>query len=201
MGRFIVFEGIDGCGKTTQIGMLEKELAAKYSPLRLREPGGTPVGERVREILADPALKDMSPMTECLLFMAARAQLIDTQVRPALAAGRVVILDRYYYSTAAYQGAAGRMGVEFVLQLAEQTFQFPPPDLVILLDVEPQTAVARRTRVSDRMELKGTEFQEKVREAYLKMAKRDPIRFHVVNALDPVQRVHDRILDVVKHAL
>jgi len=105
-GSLIAFEGIDGCGKTTQIGLLEASLAPHRRLLRLREPGGTEVGERIRALLADGRHAEMTARTELLLFMAARAQLVAEKIEPGLRGGFVVLLDRYYYSTAAYQGGA-----------------------------------------------------------------------------------------------
>jgi dTMP kinase len=200
-GTFIVFEGIDGCGKTTQIGLLEGVLSKHHHVVRLREPGGTPIGERIREVLLDARHAEMSPMTEFLLYMASRAQLVEETIRPALKRGRVVLLDRYYFSTAAYQGAAGKLGVDYVLDFAEETCRFPQPDLVVVLDVDPAEAARRSMREKDRVEAKGLAYQRKVRAAYLAMAKRDPKRFRVVKASGSIDTVHPNVVEVVTRAL
>ncbi len=198
-GRFIVFEGIDGCGKTTQIGMLESALQRKV--VRLREPGGTPIGEDIRVVLLNAKHAGMSPTTEFLLYMASRAQLVEQEIRPALKRGDVVLLDRYYYSTAAYQGAAGKLGVKYVLDFAEKTCGFPKPDLVVLLDVDPEEAARRTTREKDRVEAKGLGYQKRVRAAYLAIAKAQKRRFRVVGTSGSIQAVHEKVLEVVTRAL
>lgn len=194
---FIVFEGIDGSGKTTQIDMLEKWLADKVGVerLRLREPGGTAVGERVREILKDKSLISMTPKAELMLFMAARQQLVDERIEPARWAGKIVILDRYYFSTMAYQGAAGKLGVSTVRMLAEDFLHLPKPDLVILLDVDVDTASARRGKeFQDRIEAKGLDYQKNVRVAFIEMSTKYS-NFAVVDASRSADAVH---LDVVR---
>jgi dTMP kinase len=198
-GRFIVFEGIDGCGKTTQIGMLESALKRKV--VRLREPGGTPIGEDIRVVLLNAKHAGMSPTTEFLLYMASRAQLVEQEIRPALKRGDVVLLDRYYYSTAAYQGAAGKLGVKYVLDFAEKTCGFPKPDLVVLLDVDPEEAARRTTREKDRVEAKGIEYQKRVRAAYLAIAKAQKRRFRVIGTSGSIQAVHEKVLEVVTRVL
>ncbi len=196
---FIVFEGIDGCGKTTQIGLLESALGRRV--LRLREPGGTAIGEDVRVVLLNAKHAGMSPMTEFLLYMASRAQLVEQEIRPALRRGVVVLLDRYYYSTAAYQGAAGKIGVRYVLDFAEKTCGFPKPDLVVLLDVDAEEAARRSTREKDRVEAKGLAYQKKVRQAYLNIAKEEKRRFRVIPTSGSIEDVHQAVKEVVTRAL
>ncbi len=199
-GRLIVFEGIDGCGKSTQIARLEKDLRRTRRVLRLREPGGTPIGERIRELLADVRHAEMDARTELLLFMASRAQLVEERIRPALAKGAIVLLDRYYHSTAAYQGAAGEIGVRFVLDFAERTMKFPRPDLVLLLDLDPAEAARRTNRARDRVEAKGLAYQRRVRAGFLRMARADR-RFRVVDASAPVDEVQRAVTAGVRRAL
>src|SRR5687767_5509463 len=137
-GRFIVFEGIDGSGKSSVSARIEERLkSAGRRVLRTREPGGTPIGEKVRAVLLDPAHAEMVPWTELFLYMASRAQLVEQVIRPALKEGVDVLCDRYYYSTAAYQGAAGKVGVPVVLKIAQDVAKFQRPDLVLLFDVPP----------------------------------------------------------------
>ncbi len=199
-GSLIVLEGIDGCGKTTQIERLEAALSAHRKVARLREPGGTIVGEKIRELLANPDHAAMTPRAELLLFMAARAQLADEKIGPALRGGLIVLLDRYYHSTAAYQGGASGLGVGKVLDLVD-TLRFPKPDLVVLLDLDPAEAAKRMDRAKDRIEAKGADYQWKVRSTFLKMARDDRKRFRVIDASRTPDEVHQAILKVVKRVL
>ncbi len=201
-GRFIVFEGIDGCGKTTQVEQLVTALEKQgRSVLRLREPGGTPLGDAVRGLLLERRGFAMSAWTEVFLFMASRAQLVAEKLLPALEEGRTIVLDRYYYSTAAYQGAAGKVGVPLVIDLAESVANFPKADLVLLLDIDPQVALRRLGGARDRVEDKGTAYQKKVRAAFLKIAAADKKRFRVIDASQPREKVHAQILAEVKRAI
>lgn len=199
-GSLIVLEGIDGSGKTTQADRLEAALLKFRKVERLREPGGTVVGEKLRDLLADPSHAEMTPRTELLLFMAARAQLADEKIGPALRGGGVVLLDRYYHSTAAYQGGASGLGVGKVLDLVE-TLRFPKPDLVVLLDLDPAEAAKRMDGAKDRIESKGPDYQWRVRSTFLKMARDDRKRFRVIDASRPPDDVHDAILKAVKRVL
>ena len=199
-GSLIVFEGIDGSGKSTQIEKLEAALSKFRKVERLREPGGTVVGEKIRELLANPDHAELTPRAELLLFMAARAQLAEQKIGPALRGGLVVLLDRYYHSTAAYQGGASGLGVGKVLDLVE-TLRFPKPDLVVLLDLDPAEAAKRTDRPKDRIESKGPDYQWKVRSTFLKMARDDRKRFRIIDATRTPDEVHDAILKVVKRVL
>jgi len=199
-GSLIVLEGIDGCGKTTQVAKLEEALGKFRQVVRLREPGGTVVGEKIRELLAAPEHSEMSLRTELLLFMAARAQLAEEKIGPALRGGMVVLLDRYFHSTAAYQGGASGLGVKKVLELVE-TLRFPKPDLVVLLDIDPGEAAKRMNRPADRIEAKGADYQWKVRSTFLKMARDDRKRFRIIDASRTPEEIHEAILKVVKRVL
>jgi dTMP kinase len=199
-GTLIVLEGIDGCGKTTQAGRLAEALSKYRKVERLREPGGTVVGEKIRELLANPDHAEMTARAELLLFMAARAQLAEEKIGPALRGGLIVLLDRYYHSTAAYQGGASGLGVSKVLDLVD-TLRFPKPDLVVLLDLDPTEAAKRMDRSKDRIEARGADFQWKVRSTFLKMARDDRKRFRVIDASKTPDEVHDAILRVVKRVL
>ncbi|MBI4566628.1 MAG: dTMP kinase [Planctomycetes bacterium] len=200
-GRLIVVEGVDGAGKTTQIRLLERSLGRRRRLIRLREPGGTRLGERIRRLLLDIRHEEMAPVTEVLLYMAARAQLVEEQIRPALRRGANILLDRYYHSTAAYQGAAGGFGVRGILDLAERRLKFPRPDLVLLLDLPPRTAARRFGAKKDRVERKGVAYQERVRAAFLSMARQDRRLFRVVDADRPVDQVHHDVLEIIGHVL
>ncbi len=200
-GRFIVLEGIDGSGKSSVAKRLEEHLKSRgRRVLRTREPGGTPIGEKVRALLLDPANAEMAPWTELFLYMASRAQLVGQAIRPALAEGIDVLCDRYYYSTAAYQGAAGNVGIPVVLRIAEEVAKFMKPDLVLLLDLPPATARARDGDRRDRVEAKGAAYQERVRRGFLRMAKADR-RFRVLDATRPANLVFEDARKAVDRAL
>jgi dTMP kinase len=182
-GLFVAFEGVEGAGKGTQIRMAEEYLrAGGHDVLVTREPGGTEIGERVREILLDPRTGKVDARAEALLFAAARAQTVTSVIRPALADGKVVICDRYVDSSLAYQGWGRGLGEQDVLTLNVWATQGLFPDLVILLHLEPERGLLRSTESPDRMELEGQDFHAKVADAYLKIAEEHPERFVVVEA-------------------
>ena len=176
MGRgcFITFEGIDGCGKSTQIRYLTSYLEEHgRDHLLLREPGGTVIGEGIRNILLDKKNTGMTAMTELLLFEAARAQIVSEVIIPAVDSGKIVICDRFFDSTSAYQGFARNMGSEVVEELNSLATGGFEPDITFLLDISPEEALSRRVARGDedRIEKLGMEFQEKVREGYLELAR------------------------------
>jgi len=192
---FITFEGVDGSGKSTQAELLRDALAAEGREVVLtREPGGTEIGERVRELVLDgPA---MTPWAEAALFAAARAELVETVIRPALARGASVISDRYIDSSLAYQGIARGVGVEHVLELNLHAVQGLLPDRTVLLLVEPELA-ARRAVLKDRLEREGAAFHERVAAAYRELADLYPGRIVAFDgARDPdvlAREIHERI--------
>jgi len=201
-GAFIVVEGIDGSGKSTMAGHIANELRRRgREVVRTREPGGTPLSEKIRELLLDPKNAEMVPFTELFLYMASRAQLVDQVIRPALAKGVDVVCDRYYYSTAAYQGAAGRVGIDTVIAVAEKIAKFRKPDLVVLLDLDPGLARSRDGIRNDRVESKGLDYQKKVRSGFLKLAKRDRKRVKVVDASRPAESVFGDVQKAVNRVL
>jgi dTMP kinase len=152
-------------------------------------------------VLADPRHKALTPLAELFLFMACRAQLVQERLRPALARGEDVLLDRYYYSTAAYQGAAGRVGASTVLDLAERVARFPRPDLVLLLDLPPATARRREGVRTDRVERKGEPYQARVRRGFLALARREPRRFRVLDASGSADEVFSAAWKAVSRGL
>jgi dTMP kinase len=177
--RFFSLEGIDGSGKTTQIDMLIAALTKEgYSGVKLREPGGAKISERIREILLDPAFKGvMGDKTELLLYNAARAQVIHEIIQPALDAGKVVIADRFAWSTFAYQGYARGLGAGMVQQLTELTCGGCFPELTVVLDIDVQRGRARtakRGEAPDRLEQEKADFFERVRQGYLAAAREYP---------------------------
>jgi len=195
-GLFITFEGCDGSGKSTQIALLAERLGALGLDVRLfREPGGPVpggVGERIRDVLLDPALDDMDPLTELLLYEAARAELVAHHYRPALAAGAVVLGDRYMDSTTAYQGyGRGVLPIDDIVALNRLATGGLVPDLTVLLDVDAADGLTQATReCADRLERAGAAFHERVRNGYLAIGVADPGRVKVVprGPLDEVAR-------------
>jgi dTMP kinase len=187
---FISLEGIDGSGKTTQAKLLAEELGS--DAILVREPGGTPASEKIRELLADPAIP-LDRFTELLLFCAARAQLIEEVIHPALEREATVICDRYSDSSIAYQGGGRGLGADYVRQLCNATTGGLWPELTILLWVEPEAAL-RRAQGDDRFEAEGIEFQRGVAAAYRELAEQEPGRIRLVDAEGPVDEVHQAVM-------
>ena len=203
-GLFITFEGIDGCGKSTQIGLLESYLKEKGKEvLLIREPGGTAVGEKIREILLEKKNDSMKPLTELLLFEAARAQITEEKIIPATEAGKVVICDRFFDSTTAYQGYAREMGTELTDLLNGIATAGRSPDITFVLDIDPEQAYARRVGrggEEDRMEALGLLFQQKVREGYLKLASDNP-RVRVIDASATPEEISEQIKGMIDNVI
>jgi dTMP kinase len=188
---FITFEGLDGSGKTTQAELLAETLRGEgRNVLATREPGGTPLGEEVRRLLLEGV--EMSAWAEAALFAAARAELADTVISPALAAGRDVLCDRYLDSSLAYQGIARGLGVERVLQLNLNATEGLLPDRTFLVLVDPEIA-AERSMGSDRIEREGLEFQQKVDRAYRELASMFPNRITTVDGNRPPDVIAEEI--------
>jgi len=197
-GRFIVLDGPDGCGKSTQVKRLCQWLGTQgVATVTFRDPGDTQIGEQIRQILLSPEHRDMGTMTELLLYMASRGQLWTEKITPALQAGHCVVLDRWLSSTCAYQGHAGGFGMDKVIRIAEQTLERVWPDLTVILDVDLATAASRMRRSLDRMEQKGDAYHQKVREGFLQLV-RGRKGFVVVDASRGVETVHEEIVGVVQ---
>jgi dTMP kinase len=211
MVMFITLEGIEGSGKTTQAKHMVDFFRAKGSDCVLtREPGGTAIGQKIRSILLDPDSKNMSPLTELLLYNADRAQHIDELVGPALAAGKIVICDRYFDATWVYQGFARGIDMTLVDGLHRLLFKGLKPDITILLDLAPQLGLTRawqqienggRTEAETRFEKEAVAFHNKVRSGYLKLARREPERFKVVDAAADERTVKETIIDILTAAV
>jgi len=210
-GIFITFEGIEGCGKSTQAALLGEALKKKgYQVILTREPGGTSIGDRIRAILLDRAHDMISPLTELFLYAAARRQHVDELIDPALQEGKIVLCDRYADATTAYQGAARKIDA----LLVEESIRMATGDLLpvrtFLLDCEVSAGLSRAiTRNSqndslereDRFEREAVEFHERVREGYLAIAKRDPDRFRVIDATESIEKIHAIINQEVESIL
>ncbi len=197
-GKFIVLDGGDGCGKSTQVEMLSKWLGSNgVEVVSFRDPGDTVVGEKVREILLDTAHEGMGDNVEVLLYMAARGQLWKEKIGPALAEGKCVVMDRWVSSTCAYQGCAGGFGVEKVIRLGTDCLERVWPDLTIVLDVDLETSGARMDRQLDRMEQKGADYHAKVREGFLKLADAGE-NVVVVDASESIEKVGEQVMDEVR---
>jgi dTMP kinase len=195
-GLFVTLEGIDRSGKTTQARLLCEALGSEA--LCLREPGGTALGERVRELLKGEALR-MGPEAEALLFAAARAELVAHVIRPALEEGRVVVCDRFLDSSLAYQGVARGLGLDRVARVNELATGGLVPDLTLLLEVDPVAAAARAGE-TDRFEGEGRALQERVGVAYEQLAAEDPERWRRIDASRPRDDVHRDVLHEVRRA-
>jgi dTMP kinase len=201
-GLFIAFEGVEGAGKGTQIERAERFLTEQgLDVLVTREPGGTEPGERIRDVLLDPAIGKLDPRAEALLFAASRAQTVANVIRPALADGKIVLCDRYVDSSLAYQGWARGLGEPDILSLNVWATQGLFPDLVILLHLEPERGLLRSTDPPDRIELEGQNFHAKVADAYLKIAEEHPERFVIVEADADHDAVFERVRDALQTAL
>jgi dTMP kinase len=200
---FVTFEGPEGSGKSTQIRQLAAALEAqKLSVLVTREPGGTTIGNAIRAVLLDPARTEMSPRAETLLFNAARAQIVDQVIRPALAEGTLVLCDRYADSTLAYQGFGHGQPLEPLRQLAAYATAGLMPDLTIYLDIDVQEGLKRKQAGGaeewNRMEEKALAFHQAVRAGYLQLAAAEPQRWLVVDAAQSIEAVHAEIFSRVQ---
>ncbi len=190
---FISLEGVDGSGKSTQARLLVEALGAET--VAIREPGGTEAAERIRDLLADPAVP-LEPLAELLLFLAARADLTERVIRPALEAGRTVVSDRFSDSSVAYQGAARGLGVGEVIGLCDTATDGLWPDLTLLLKVEPELSLGRADG-EDRFESEGLELQRAVARAYEEIAIIASDRVVVIDADGTVDEVHERVMEAV----
>lgn len=201
-GLFLSFEGTEGCGKSTQLGLLARRLRAQgYQTLETVEPGGTPIGAQIRRILLDPANRELSPVAELLLYFASRAQNVDERIEPALVSGAIVLTDRFTDSSMAYQGFGRALGVQAVLDLDRIACRRLTPDLTFLFDIDLETGL-RRARARNagqqmieesRIDEEAVEFHRRVRDAYLQMAAAEPSRFRVVDANSDPDTIHQAV--------
>jgi dTMP kinase len=180
-GIFITFEGSEGCGKSTQSRLLYRHLKQKgYPVMYLREPGGTKISEKIRKILLDAKNGAMSPETEMLLYMAARAQVVKELISPALREGKIVICDRFLDSTLAYQGCGLGMDTVFIRAVGSFATQSIKPDLTILMDLPVEAGLKHRHLTKDRIEQRSLQYHGRVREGYLALSRQEPKRIKIV---------------------
>lgn len=202
-GLFITVEGIDGCGKSTQARLIAAAFeAAGHDVLRLREPGGAKISEQIRAILLDPANAEMGDVCELLLYEAARAQLVHQVIRPALAAGKTVVCDRFYDSTTAYQAFADGLDRNMVSQANELAVDGCRPDLTLVFDLPVEDALRRRSgrEAEDRLELKGLEFQERVAAGFRAVAVDEPDRVKLIDAGGSIAEVFSGVAAELRSA-
>lgn len=202
-GHFITVEGIDGVGKSTQAVLIEAVLdSAGYDVLRLREPGGVKISEQIRAILLDPANAEMGDVCELLLYEAARAQLVHQVIRPALAAGKTVVCDRFYDSTTAYQAFADGLDRNMVSQANELAVDGCRPDLTLVFDLPVEDALRRRSgrEAEDRLELKGMEFQERVAAGFRAVAADELDRVKLIDAGGSIAEVFSGVAAELRSA-
>lgn len=196
--RFIVFDGIEGCGKTTQIERLRQTLEQRgHRVLALRDPGSTRISESIRAILLDPANDDIAMRCEMLLYMAARAQMMSQLILPALSRGQIVLCDRFVSSTLAYQGGGEGLEAAEICAVADVAVQRRWPDLTVILDLPVEATDARLNRPRDRIEQRPVEYHRRVRENYLDQARRQPERYRVVDARQSVEVVEQAVREAV----
>lgn len=200
-GLFITFEGIDGCGKTTQIELLKEELEKKgYTVLLTREPGARGLGEKLREILLNYD-GEVSSNCESFLFLADRAQHIDTIIKPAIDKGVIVLCDRHTDSTVAYQGYGRQLDLEQIYQLNKIATNGIIPDITFILDIDIDTSLQRIGKGRDRMENSGREFFERVRKGYIEISEKEPQRVKLLQGNSPIKDIQNKISDYVQGLL
>ena len=201
-GRILVFDGPDGGGKTTQVDRFTDYLQRhRLEVCTVREPGGTQIGEQIRCLLLDPENREMDMRCEMLLYMASRAQLVASTIRPALRQGKIVLADRFVSATMAYQGAGGHISREEIRKVGQIALGDCWPDLVVILDVDQMTTNLRLNPNLDRIERRSAEYHQMVRAEFLEQARRDPRRYAVVNASGDADSVFVRIVDAVRSQL
>jgi dTMP kinase len=200
---FITFEGSDGSGKSTQIHLLEDYLRKNGQDVQLtREPGGTDIGEGIRQVLLDMAHEKMHARTETLLFNAARAQLIEQEIRPALSGGKVVLCDRFADSTVAYQGYGREQNIEELKRLISFATGGLSPDLTLYLDLPPEEGIRRKLAdYQNRLDVQGLSFYRRVEAGYRELIAQEPQRWVVINAGRSLEEVHQEVVRAVQGKL
>lgn len=202
-GKLISFEGPDGSGKTTQIELLEDYLKGKgYNIIKTREPGGTPISEKIRDVILDNGNKEMCGMCEALLYAASRAQLVEEVIKPSINDGKIVICDRFVHSSLVYQGIARNLGVDRIRGINDAALNGLTADLVIMLNMSYEEGLRRKQKqqVLDRIENSGDDFHKKVFEGYMKIAEKSD-KIEVVDASGSVEVIHHDIIKLMDKIL
>ena len=199
MSLFISMEGPDGSGKTLQMDLLEKSLLSRgLSVVRSREPGGTVIGEKIRNVILDPSGKEMDPVTEAYLYAASRAQHVAEKIRPALESGAIVLLDRFVDSSLVYQGIGRGLGIDYVWDLNHFAIGGLLPDVTFIVYIDYEEGLRRKAHQSghtlDRLEREKEAFHRKVNEGYLELARRFPERIRLIDGARDIETVHQDIL-------
>ncbi len=202
-GMFISLEGVEGCGKSIQAELLADHIAKLgHSVIRTHEPGGTPIAEKIREILLDPRNSDMTHITELLLYLASRAQHVVQLILPALNEGKIVVCERFSDATFAYQGYARGLDMDSLKQMNDVATGGLEPDLTLLLDLDAEYGLSRKQHDQrDRLENESVDFHNKVREAYLVIAHQSPERVQVIDANGSIEAIHLSIRECVDQRL
>ena len=201
---FITLEGPEGSGKSTQIKRLAKHLESMgYPVITTREPGGTPIGDQIRQVLVRMENKELHPRTEILLFLSARAQLVEQLIKPALQDGKIILCDRYGDSTLAYQGYGHGLDLEKLRQMLDFATDHLKPDLTILLDLDVKTGLMRKKAEDEWNRLDAYEvlFHERVREGYLQLAREEPERWRIVDASQSIEAVQEDLFRIILDAI
>jgi dTMP kinase len=209
MALFITFEGIEGCGKSTQMKLAAEWLEQRGHPVcRTREPGGTEIGASIRKLLLSENSTGMAPLSEALLYMADRFQHIQDVIRPALQDGKVILCDRYHDSTIAYQGYARKIPLEFLNAIWTRSGCEVEPDLTILLDLDPATGITRSLRKlatqqvdESRFEKEALQFHMDVRNGFLSIAHQNPHRVRVLDASGSIDSIHQKVIQILQEKL
>lgn len=199
-GKFITIEGTDGSGKSTQIELLMDYLRKKGADVIFtREPGGTQISEKIREIILDVNNSEMTGITEALLYAAARSQHVEEKIIPALEAGKIIICDRFVDSSIAYQGAARGLGTEKIMGINEAALHGIIPDMTLFFDLSPEKGILRKKneRALDRLEKEKMDFHEKVYEGYKNLCKKYPERIKPIDADRSIDEVHSEVIEVI----
>jgi len=201
-GFFITFEGIDGCGKTTQAILLYKYLKKKkYNVIHTREPGGTVVAEYLRKLILNPETKIL-PNTELLLYLSCRSEITAKIIKPAIEKGKIIICERFSDSTSAYQGYARGFNLNFINKLNNFVTEGLKPDLTILLDLDVKNAlnkIYRRKKLKDRLDNETVKFHQKVRNGFLKLKEKEPYRIKLVKIEESINKTHQKIVKIVEN--
>jgi len=201
-GKFITVEGTDGSGKTTQYNLIHKYLLERnYDVVAVRDPGGTEIGEKIRNIILDPCNKEMDPMTELLLYASSRAQLVAEVIRPAIENGNIVLCDRFVDSNLAYQGFGRGIPLNLIEQINRPVTCGIEPDITFFFDLDPETALTRLNRDTDRLESEQPEFYRRVYEGYISLCSKYPHRIYRIRCDGGITKIFERVRALLEEQL